>query len=783
MPKDIKKMRKKWFIYRYIRPAVEKESTLFRKCFLYDGKTDVIVNITADSRYILFINGQYLRRGPASGDLYRKYYDELDITKYLREGKNCIGVQVIHYAPGDDGIQRFSFGPTALSGSCYGGLCVYCKDDAVDINTNTSWKFWEDTAYEFKESVMAKYAGDVERIDFRKRPSGWTNPDFDDTGWKSCAAVQEADEKEPSLEYGIMRNWMLCKRDIPLLEERRIYPAAIHSKTEGVPFVGLLDGLPVIIQPYTEATCEIDMGQLVTAYVKSDYGAGGGTADYLYSECYYMQKNGSLYKENRGDWKNGVLTGETDELILAGTPFVYEPFEYRAFRVLKLTIRTEAQPVVLNGITFRQTNYPLSVKASFEAENPKLARIWRVSIHTLKCCMQDIYMDCPYYERLQYVMDAMIEALNTYPLSGDDRLARKALLDFAGTQMPDGMIHCDAPSNDRHVIPGYAIYFIDMLYQHYWYFNDRNLIKKYWAVCAGLLQYFEERTDEQTGLIKNCGYWEFVDWTGEWNDTKGVPGGKANDSPHYIYSMMYAYGLLRMSELTEAVYGTDAAKRWKTRYCELKNSVNKTVFHKGKGYYRTTASEEQFSQHAQIWAVMSGCAADAGARDLMIRTAGDPSLIRCSYPMQYYYNRALEKAGAGCREQPIWKEYGELLEKGVTTWPEDPVTARSDCHGWSAVPIYEICHGLLGVKPGTPGFGSIIIEPGQLELGSLSGEVWTPRGMVRVERLVKNCGNGIELSVTAALPQKMKAVLRLAGRDVISDFCDSMKYKAVIDRN
>lgn len=776
-------MREKWFIFRRSEPSWQKESTFFRKCFTYCGTENVIANITADTRYLLYVNGHFVCRGPESGDSFRKYYDEVDITQYLYQGRNCIGVQVIHYPMGDDGIQRFAFGPTAFSGSLYGGLCVFSAGGEAQIGTDEGWHYLEDEGYEFREAKEAKYAGDMERVDFTRRPLDWSCPEFDESGWKAAVMVQEAGEKEGSMEYGILRNWVLCKRDIPMMEEIPIRPVSVYSRTQDVSFEGLLEGGKIIIPPGTEAVCEIDMGRMVAAYVRSEFDAGPGRAEYLYSECYYREKDGALYKDQRDDRENGVLSGERDELVLGAKPCVYEPFEYRAFRYMRLSIHAEASPVVLKSLTFRRTGYPLSIKGSFHAQERTLERIWEVSLHTLKCCMQDVYMDCPYYERLQYVMDAMIEAVNTYPISGDDSLARKALLDFASTQMPNGMIHCDAPSNDRHVISGYAVYFIDMLSQHFWYFNDIGLVKKYWGVCVRLLDFFEERLDEQTGLVGDCGYWQFVDWTRQWDGSRGVPHGGEKPSVHYIYSMMYAYGLMRMAQLSEAAYGAGAAKQWKERLKKMRERINTVILDRDSGLYRAFPGEEIHSQHAQVWAVLSGCLEGNDARRLMEKVAEDTSLVRCSYPMQYYYNRAMEQAGMGSFKQSIWKEYKLLLDKGLTTWPEDPVTARSDCHGWSAIPIYEICHVLLGIRPAEPGFSSIVIEPKLLELGSMSGEVWTPAGIVKAERLVRHTEGGTQLEYTVSLPEERMVTFRAAGQDVRSEVCRSMKVRVFLSED
>jgi len=40
----------------------------------------------------------------------------------------------------------------------------------------------------------------------------------------------------------------------------------------------------------------------------------------------------------------------------------------------------------------------------------------------------ETYMDCPYYEQLQFIMDTRLQMLFTYAVSRDARLAKKALV-------------------------------------------------------------------------------------------------------------------------------------------------------------------------------------------------------------------------------------------------------------------------------------------------------------------------------------------------------------------
>ncbi len=76
------------------------------------------------------------------------------------------------------------------------------------------------------------------------------------------------------------------------------------------------------------------------------------------------------------------------------------------------------------------TAYPFNERASFNAGAPDLDKIWEISWRTARLDAHETYMDTPYYEQLQYIGDTRIQALISYAVAGDDRLARQALQAF-----------------------------------------------------------------------------------------------------------------------------------------------------------------------------------------------------------------------------------------------------------------------------------------------------------------------------------------------------------------
>lgn len=67
----------------------------FRKALELSGQPkDSLVYITADARYILWVNGQFVGRGPVRCFPDRQAYDEYQFNPFLKQGINWIAVLV-----------------------------------------------------------------------------------------------------------------------------------------------------------------------------------------------------------------------------------------------------------------------------------------------------------------------------------------------------------------------------------------------------------------------------------------------------------------------------------------------------------------------------------------------------------------------------------------------------------------------------------------------------------------------------------------------------------------
>ncbi|SFB49632.1 Alpha-L-rhamnosidase N-terminal domain-containing protein [Cohnella sp. OV330] len=404
-----------------------QEQIYFRRSFELEDAADaeLRVRVSADSRYRLYVNGVPVSRGPGKGDSHTQYYEEVDCSPYLREGRNAIAARAVHFhgMEGPISVSRANRGGFFLSGE----VTDRAGRTIVKLHTDERWRCLQETAIVFEVTDWETgFAGGTENAAGHQRMLGWTTADYADADWRPAVEVSQYEDPV----YGQLNPWTLTPRDIPTLyEEERAFAAVTKtSRTDLGPQVGT-GGLkrPFTLGPRQSVVLELDAGELTTGYpVLAMAGGKNAKAKLLYAECYrqYDETSGTYVKGVRDD-AAGTLIGVFDRYEAGGygtaeRPEAYEPFLFRTFRYVALEIETAEEPLTVLSFDYRETGYPLAVKASFSGSDASLQPLWDISVNTLRRCMHDTYEDCPYYEQLQYAMDTRLQILFTYQLSGDD---------------------------------------------------------------------------------------------------------------------------------------------------------------------------------------------------------------------------------------------------------------------------------------------------------------------------------------------------------------------------
>ena len=734
----------------------------FRKNLKLETQPESVkIRISADTRYKLYVNGEFVEFGPAKGDQRIWYVDTVEIAPWLHAGENTLAVEVLRYPlayrSGNFGMVR-----TATAGLFVEG----------DIVADESWKCREVLGFQIlRESLGFAPLMFLEEYTAEDWEQNWKLTGYDDSRWVNARPYNVMEISTASCPGD------LSPRPIPFLNKiQRQFTGVVPKYDEQTvaQWTAVLQGNGIVTVPAGQTrTIELNAGEEMCGYLSLRLCGGKGTTIQILGSEGYVQKemhsNGmDPVKKDRCDWVNGYLDGYTDIYHVAGygkegAEETYEPFWFRTFRFVQLEIQAGEEACVVTGFDYKETGYPLDVKTTVSASDPSFAGIWDISMRSLRRCMHETYEDCPFYEQLQYAMDSRSQILYTYMTSGDDRLARQCMDDFRRSQRADGMINCCYPHWGPNIIPGFAIYYIMMVYDHMMFFGDKKLIKKHLGAIDGVLEYFDNHLEDR-GIVGKTGghiserYWSFIDWSVPWGPTVGTPPAGLR-GPITMESFLYIFGLQHAAKLCDYVGRTDTAAEYRSRVASVQQAIN-TCCRDEEGFYLDSPGVRDYSQHCQVFAVLTDTVSLEEGKRLVLASLDDPEkFAQCTVAAMFYLFRALEKIGAYERTETLWETWRGMLKNNLTTCVENYVGERSDCHAWGALLLHELPAVILGVRPGAPGFEKVRIAPVSGYLDWAKGDVVTPHGMLHVEWKKENGQIQLDVQASEELKERIEVCL------------------------
>ena len=725
----------------------------FRKNFeLAQKPSQFIINVSGDNRYRVFVNGNYIGAGPARSDLMHWNYETYDIAQYLQQGKNTIAAVVWNFG---------EYMPVAQM-SNKTGFIVQGNSIAEEIvNTNRGWKVLQNKGYKALPVDGAKLqtyivVGCGEEVDASKYPFGWEKTDFDDKMWENAKSLEAG--YAPGSGSGA--GWYLVPRTIPQMEEiyqpmkeiRRFSNIADANMTDK-----WLKGTGTLTIPAnTKTSILVDQNFETVAYPEMTVSGGKGSSiQFKYAEALFDDKR---QKGNRNEISGREMIGNTDIFRPDGAvKRTFRPLWFRTFRYIELEIETKTEPLTINSFYGLKTGYPFEEKASFSSKDDQsLSNIWKVGWQTARLCGGENYFDCPYYEQLQYTGDTRIQALISLYVSGDDRLVRKALMDFDNSTISEGLTQSRYPSNTTQIIPPFSLYWVSMTYDYWMHRKDDKFIKSLLPNVEKVLAWYERKFDSQKNMLGPVNWWPFVDWAKPWQwdemaDIGGVPSGatKGNSS---ILSFQYAYTLRQAAAIFETYGQKEKSIYYRTLADLISKSTYELCYDSSRGEVADTPEKKVFSQHANIMALLSNSVPKANEKAIMEKILNDNSLIQATFYFKFYLTQALKKVGMADRYHSTLQPWRDMINMGLTTFAEKEEPTRSDCHAWSASPNYDFLATICGIMPAAPAFEEVLIQPALGILDDAEGKMPHPQGEIKVS-LKRKGKTGISAEIS--LPQNL----------------------------
>jgi hypothetical protein len=693
-----------------------------------------LLALSADTRYLLYVNGRIVARGPQKGDVAHQYYDALDLSDELAEGDNLLLVRVDCYAKSFPYYMR-----TGPSASEMSAATVFVADGAItdakgarveDLATPTGWQVRVDPALDFThDDQQASYVGFKETIDFAKLPRDFhARPDLADGSWAPATQVHPAFTPATALDAFLPHR--LIPRSIAPLRLRPHPLAGLREVRAGRGDARIVDGaLRLEVAARSSFICILDAGEQCTAYPELRWRGGDGARITLrYAECLFDGDR----KVDRSRVEGLRFVGYGDRIAVGNGHGSWSPLHWRSGRFLELTVETAAEALTLERLALLDCHYPIDGLVPFRASDPALERMWQVGVRTQQCCAHETFEDCPYYEQLQYAGDTQLQALFTLAISGDTALVRQALRFFHWSMLPEGITQSRYPSRPTQVIPFWSLHYLYMLHDWWMWTGDAEGIREEALAATSVLRWFLDRRDA-SGLIGALPYWCVADWSPEWMDRFGgdVPGVKKG--PSALPNLMLIAALERMAELLGALGASDEARRWRFEAATLRPLVNAVFWDEARALYRDIPGQDVVSQLTNAWGLLLDLPPRERRAACVDAIASTDGICRAAYFGHAYLFDAWAREGRGDLVVREFASYRGLLDLGVTTWPEDPRHGRSDCHAWSNAASYHLLRTVLGFSVAAPGCARLIIRPHLDGLERASGAFVTPHGPARLD--------------------------------------------------
>ena len=489
-------------------------------------------------------------------------------------------------------------------------------------------------------------------------------------------------------------------------------------------------GGPVTISPSENGDAELiyDLGTQNIGYFSFDLESERGVEVDVYA-VEYITPNGKI--QFTEDHRNGMSYVTKEGLN------VFTSLKRRSGRYVFIRFNNQTKPIKLNRFELIESTYPTNFIGSFECSDLTLNKIWNISAHTLKLCMEDTFTDCPLYEQTLWVGDARNESLFAYGVFGSTDIAKRCIKLAAQSLERFDMVGSQVPSSWFCILPAWSFLWGISIWDYYWYTGDKDFLKQIWPEVyknlKGAAKYIEAN-----GLF-TADFWNFFDWAGI-----------DQDHPTVLHNSMFMIGAIDAAVKCRRVLGDDGSIEELAKLRRILKDGVSNLWNENKQAYPDSIHKdgtvsESVCQHTSFLSLLYDIVEDDKIEALMqnvIETSDDTVKVGSPFAMLYLYE-TLEKYGRNDLViKSIYDSYAPMLNAGaVTVWESfntgtlsnDEFPTRSHCHGWSSAPLYFLPRIILGIKQTSPGCKSFKINPYTKDLDWARGTFATPNGQIEVK--------------------------------------------------
>lgn len=365
-----------------------------------------------------------------------------------------------------------------------------------------------------------------------------------------------------------------------------------------------------------------------------------------------------------------------------------------AFRFVKIDVLDTSHQfqIVLSDFGFRKVSaVDMETIQMVDAKDPLIRKIDEAAVRTLQDCMQDVYEDGPKRDRRLWLGDLRLQALTSYAVFKEYRLAKRCLYLFAGMPKQDGMIAADLytnqkPQMDKLFLLDYSLFFCVALWDYFEASKDKQTILDLYPTAKKQIELAGKFLDDRSIIQEEGKYHCFIDWQEKLNRQCAMQA-------------IYLYTLLAMKKLSGSCKKNEDVALYERLYQKGKEASLMYLWDECEGAF-VSGSERQISAASQVWMILAEVIEGSTAEKALKRAEKSDISMITPY-MNHCYVEALLKCGATQKAGNFIRQYwGGMIKQGADTFwevynPQNPEESpyegaiiNSYCHAWSCTPAY-----------------------------------------------------------------------------------------------
>lgn len=331
--------------------------------------------------------------------------------------------------------------------------------------------------------------------------------------------------------------------------------------------------------------------------------------------------------------------------------------------------------------------------APFTARNEEEAALDRVSLRTLRDCMQTVFEDGPKRDRRLWLGDLRLQAQANYVSYRNYPLVKRSLYILAGTATDKGLVGTCSferpePVRGGNSILDYTALLAPTVLEYLEASGDRKTALDLWPLVLKQLDFTLEPVNAEGLFVPPKSWWLFIDWHPTLDK-------QAPEQAIVLYGLKATLKLAqKIGKAQEAAFIAEIIPR-------MEAAARRQLWDEALGLF-VSGPRREVSWASQAWMVLAGVPSPEQAKRAMSGVLRDARAVRPVTPyLHHYVVEAL--LAAGLREEGLallQSYWGGMVRKGADTFwevyvpgddflsPYQSHLMNSYCHAWSCTPTY-----------------------------------------------------------------------------------------------